>query len=55
MRLTQVPQPVDEYVDQQAAIASLFAQSGSCGTQMRPMSDYDRMTDEQIAVAKLFG
>jgi len=43
------------YADEQAAIAALFAQDGSGGTHMRPMSDYDRMTVEQIAIEKLFG
>jgi len=48
-------QPVDGYVDQQAAIASLFAQSGSSGQSTRPIDECGYLTDEQAAIARLFG
>ena len=41
--------------DQQAAIARLFAQDESRGKHTRPISEYTGMTDEQAAIAALFG
>ena len=41
--------------DQQAAIAGLFAQDESRGKHTRPISEYTGMTDEQAAIAALFG
>ena len=41
--------------DEQAAIAGLFAQSGSSAKYTQPINGDARMTDEQAAIAALFG
>ena len=50
-------QPICEYgvSNDLAAIASLFSPGGSSGQFRQPISGGDRMTDDQAAIAALFG
>ena len=45
----------EKVFDQQATIASLFAQDESRGKYTRPISEHTGMTDEQATIAALFG